>query len=119
MLPQLVTPTPEQRAQGRLDRVLAEPRGPSRGGGVPLRSELLEQNKALLEENGALRRELEEMGEANSQLRLQLADFQQRQASVNCSPLATAKQLVADRKAAFEDIKARWTPLGVTQPSDA
>ena len=60
MLPQLVTPTPEQRAQGRLDRVLAEPRGPSRGGGVPLRSELLEQNKALMEENGALRRELEE-----------------------------------------------------------
>ena len=45
-LPPLAPRTPEQRVEARLQRVVREPRGASRGGGVLLRSELAGQNEA-------------------------------------------------------------------------
>eukprot|EP01051_Picozoa_sp_SAG22_P030686 SAG22_NODE_12034_length_459_cov_0.633333_1_plen_52_part_10 len=46
-LPPLAPQAPEQRVDARLRRIVREPRGASRGGGVLLRSELVEQNEAL------------------------------------------------------------------------
>ena len=48
--------TPEQRVEARLQRVVHTPRMPTaRGGGVLLRSQLVERNEALARENDALR----------------------------------------------------------------
>ena len=61
LLPPLAPRTPEQRVEARLQRVVREPRGASRGGGVLLRSELAAQNEDLARENQALRVQLEQM----------------------------------------------------------
>eukprot|EP01045_Picozoa_sp_COSAG04_P001665 COSAG04_NODE_56_length_30604_cov_692.571119_36_plen_81_part_00 len=53
-LPPLAPQAPEQRVDARLRRIVREPRGASRGGGVLLRSELVEQNEALAWENEEL-----------------------------------------------------------------
>ena len=76
LLPPLAPRTPEQRVEARLQRVLREPRGASRGGGVLLRSELAAQDEGLARENEALRTQL-----AQSEEKRQACEAKQRAAA--------------------------------------
>ena len=75
LLPPLAPRTPEQRVEARLQRVVREPRGASRGGGVLLRSELVAQNEVLARENETLRAQLAQSEEKRQACEEKLAEL--------------------------------------------